>query len=36
LRLMRGYSEKKIDGHILRNYYLDELLLLNKIHAILK
>ena len=33
---MRGYSEYKENGHLMRNYYLNELLLLNKIYDKLK
>jgi hypothetical protein len=34
--LGRGYVEKNVKGDILRSYYLDELILLTKIHDVIK
>jgi hypothetical protein len=34
--LGRGYFETHVKGYIMRGYYLDELILLKNIHALLK
>jgi len=36
LNLGTGYFEKNVKGYVIKGYYLEELILLNKTHALIK